>query len=292
MIQLPRSIAVIASCLLSAAVGVAASLDKKSADSAREATERKDAGAEKREALSWASAFDLATIDRRISKEPPYQGKPKYCLVVFGPKAEKRVWLVLDGDVLYVDRNGNGDLTEPGKRLLQPTKKSADADTGEVIRIYDAGEVSESQGKIKHQLQLQITRESPSIWIYDSNGYVFQHTESDHHGDLRFAGRPQEAPIIHFHGPLALTPRQRYWPDPDIPNVVLARGNESGLMVRLGTPGLGKGTFAFYNPFLGRSQAVYPSLPNAGSPVVEIAFPSKQPDGKPIQTKVALHGRC
>jgi WD40 repeat protein len=52
-------------------------------------------------------AADLATVDRSIKKEPVFQTKtPKYGLLVFGPNAKDRVWLVLDGDTLYVDRNG------------------------------------------------------------------------------------------------------------------------------------------------------------------------------------------
>jgi hypothetical protein len=49
-----------------------------------------------------AHAPDLSRIDCTIKKEPAYQGKPKYCLLVLGPEARARVWLVLD-DVLYVD---------------------------------------------------------------------------------------------------------------------------------------------------------------------------------------------
>src|SRR6516165_9330594 len=64
-----------------------------------------------------APAADLAAIDRRFVKEPTYQSKPRYCLLVFGPEAQTRVWLVQDGDVLYVDRNGDGDLTEKDKRV-------------------------------------------------------------------------------------------------------------------------------------------------------------------------------
>src|SRR5262249_36523001 len=51
------------------------------------------------------------------AKEPTYQNGPRYALLVFGPKREQRVWMVLDGTTLYVDRNANGDLTEPGERL-------------------------------------------------------------------------------------------------------------------------------------------------------------------------------
>ena len=65
-----------------------------------------------------AEAVDLRQIDRTIRKEPVYQSKsPQYCLLAFGPEANVHVWLVIDGDALSVDRNGNGDLTDPGKRF-------------------------------------------------------------------------------------------------------------------------------------------------------------------------------
>src|SRR2546426_8963290 len=65
-----------------------------------------------------AQAADLEKTERAIRKEPVYQTKdPRYCLLVFGPEAKTRIWLVLDGDTLYVDRNGNGDLTEQGERV-------------------------------------------------------------------------------------------------------------------------------------------------------------------------------
>ena len=46
-----------------------------------------------------------------------YKTHPKYCLLVFGPETKTSVWLIVDGDVMYVDRNGNGDLTEKGERV-------------------------------------------------------------------------------------------------------------------------------------------------------------------------------
>src|SRR5437762_3210437 len=74
-----------------------------------------------------AAAADLGKIDRTIRKEPAYQSKtPKYCLLVFGPQAKDRVWLVLDGDVLYVDRQANGDLTGPGNRFQGPAFQPSD----------------------------------------------------------------------------------------------------------------------------------------------------------------------
>src|SRR5262249_35209582 len=56
-------------------------------------------------------AADLEAIDRTILKEPAYRSEPGYCLLVFGAEAKTRVWLVVDGPRLFVDRNANGDLT-------------------------------------------------------------------------------------------------------------------------------------------------------------------------------------
>src|SRR5262249_49972156 len=64
-----------------------------------------------------ASAADLAKIDRKLVKEPAYRSKPMYCLLVFGAEAKTRAWLVLDGDILYIDRHADGDLTHPDDRL-------------------------------------------------------------------------------------------------------------------------------------------------------------------------------
>ena len=69
---------------------------------------------------------DLSKLDRAIRKEPTYTSpKQLYGLAVFGPKAEKRVWMVLDKskpdgehyDVLHIDLNADADLTGPGERL-------------------------------------------------------------------------------------------------------------------------------------------------------------------------------
>src|SRR5204863_1502809 len=82
-----------------------------------------------------ARAADLDKIERRIAKEPPYQTKaPRYCLLVFGEDAAPRVWLVQDGDTLYVDRNGNGDLTEEGERV--PLKQK-----DKTYRVFEAGNI-------------------------------------------------------------------------------------------------------------------------------------------------------
>src|SRR5207244_13111162 len=75
-------------------------------------------------------------VERRIAKEPAYQTKtPKYCLMVFGLDAKTRVWLVQDGDTLYVDRNGNGDLTGDDKRIKLKQQ-------GDSFRSFEVGDLT------------------------------------------------------------------------------------------------------------------------------------------------------
>jgi len=57
-------------------------------------------------AVASAQGVNLRKVERTITKEPAYKSKPKYCLLVFGQEAKHRVWVVLDGDVVYIDRNG------------------------------------------------------------------------------------------------------------------------------------------------------------------------------------------
>ena len=92
-------------------------------------------------------AADLSTIDRTIVKEPVYSGQPRYCLLVFGPKATKRTWLVHDGQTLYVDRNGNGDLTDPGEKVAAKVDEQITQDTG--VFEFEAGDIPE--GPLLHK---------------------------------------------------------------------------------------------------------------------------------------------
>ncbi|MEM1453391.1 MAG: hypothetical protein AAF957_11740 [Planctomycetota bacterium] len=85
---------------------------------------------------------DFSTIDRRIAREPDYVSTPRYAMFVFGPKAEARMWAVLDRsdaalpyyDVLYFDLDGDGDLTDPGERFHGAYREHLEA-SGAAITI-------------------------------------------------------------------------------------------------------------------------------------------------------------
>ena len=99
---------------------------------------------------SFADEFrvDLSKIDRTIVHEPNYRYQPHYALLVFGHKAEHRSWLVIDGDsVAYIDRQGNGDLTDPADRVeldVEATNKIklGSADAYKAMNVFPLGEVA------------------------------------------------------------------------------------------------------------------------------------------------------
>jgi len=147
-------------------------------------------------AVSTATAIaaDSTTIDRRIAREPVYQSKsPKYCLLVFGAEAKTRAWLILDGDTLYVDRNANGDMTEANKQV----KRNG--------RDIEAGAFTESAGKAKYaQLRLKQfdppKNEQEPLWVVS----LEVRAKYRQFGCVLFAGRPQDAPVLWFDGPLTM----------------------------------------------------------------------------------------
>src|SRR5262245_53818136 len=126
-----------------------------------------------------AAATDLTKIDRTIAKEPAYQTKPKYCLLVFGPEARTRVWLVQDGNTLYIDRNGNGDLTESGEKVTWTRQ------------ICNAGNITSLDGKSKYEVSLRKYPASVRLTVVESEAKRYMVGDPD--GDpLVFAERASE----------------------------------------------------------------------------------------------------
>jgi hypothetical protein len=255
-----------------------------------------------------AVAGDLARIDRSVRKEPAYQSKaPLYCLLAFGPRAETRVWLVLDllsesttsrggKDLLYIDRNGDGDLTRPGSRILG--KK-----IGKRGLRFEAGAIAEKGGKNRHvDLVVEVgsyveDRRQVTLSMKMQGGWM-QYAEDPH---LAFAKRPQDAPIVHFNGPLTarLAPEPglhfstegKLLARPDlrtregfgVPLEALAREQPTDLRVQVGTGGLGEGTFAPVS-----CDAIPPDV----HPRVELSFRSARRDGSPVKVGYYLKERC
>jgi hypothetical protein len=259
-------------------------------------------------AASAISAADLTKIPRAIAKEPAYATKaPRYLLLAFGPEAREPVWLVLDGDTLYVDRNGNGDLTEPGEAV--PTKQRAGSDPDADGRAFDVGEITSGGGTHKGLVVVmlplakmpddirnlshckELLRADPKAQVVTLTLEVQHATLKgpgvdgrvpvmvgplDLGGMLVFAGSAKDAPVIHPDGPLQVT----FYAD----RPSLQLGRETDVVLAVGSPGLGKGTLAM----LTYDQ----TIPAEARPTVEIAYPPVKVGDPPFKEQYELKERC
>jgi hypothetical protein len=220
---------------------------------------------------------DLSGLDRGVI-EPTYQGKPRYCLLVLDPRATTRIWLVEDGETLHVDRNANGNLTEPGKAFAPSNRREFKSleDGKEVLYRewnYTIGDLTPAGQPGKHtgfHLVRYQTGDRPAEYVLSGRyqGVTLQYAGW---GPLFSAGREQAA-VVHFGGPVLPRPLREKE----------LRLNEEGqeLHFCIGTPGLGKNSFAFVG---------YESIPQAGHPVVAITWPT---EAGVIEERYRLTHRC
>lgn len=250
---------------------------------------------------------DLAAVDRTIRKEPADRTKaPKYGLLVFGPRAEHRVWLVWDGDTLYVDRNGDGDLTQPGEAV---TARKREPGQEEGYYAFIVGEIRAgglthreltvyvndlaSYGRLfdNHPAAKAALARDPKAKLFTLTAEVqvpglkggapggrvqYRTSVTDLDGPLLFANRPSDAPVVHFGGPLQVT---LYG---ERPTVRLER--DLDLVLCVGTPGAGPGTFAMID--------YADCIPEKAFPRVEIGFPTTSAGELPVRELYELKERC
>jgi hypothetical protein len=219
-------------------------------------------------------AVDPPKIERTIRKEPVYKSKnPQYCLLALGPKAQTRVWLVLDGDVFYIDRNGNGDLTEPTERVpIEHKTKETDPD-GQVFFTTPLFEeqVTDRRGRRRLDVSFEYSADGRQAACM----VVVREGKLPRICQAVMADRRQDAEVLQLDGPLSLGLAE---PD-DQPFV---RGKEPKVLcICVGSIGP-NATALVQNK----------DVPANAHPLAEIEFPSKQPGGKPIHVKVVLNQRC
>ncbi|KAF0243920.1 MAG: hypothetical protein FD180_2949 [Planctomycetota bacterium] len=99
---------------------------------------------------------DYSKIPRALAREPEYVGNPRYAMFIFDGAGEFRVWAVLDKsakdldyeDVLYFDRNGDGDLTGKDERLT--TKYRKEGEPAGIAVDFHIGDVVDPKTGEKH----------------------------------------------------------------------------------------------------------------------------------------------
>jgi len=234
-------------------------------------------------------------------KEPNYNHEPRYALLVFGPKREQRVWMVLDGTTLYVDRNANGDLTEPGKRLEphNPRDGSNRFDNAGSHTHFDefeftvqAGVGGTSKFKLQHWVRaenfvpktdfdkklhaqwLKLHHENSTLWRQEGQGQG--------QTPLVFMPKPRDAQVCALDGPLTFVVK--------LPEYQVLKHGEAGGDLALHVAVLGR-------PHLGAEQQFYNPLATKEVPAgahleVDIEYPAKAANTPPLRRKYLLKERC
>jgi hypothetical protein len=260
--------------------------------------------------LSGAAAWaDPPQIVRTLAKEPSYHTKrPKYGLLVFGIEGKDRVWLVHDGDTLYVDRNGNGDLTEPAEKIT--AEKRAGSDPQEDGYSFAVGELAVPGGTHKGltvsltplkryadsalgrraKAKAALAKDAKAAAVYlavevhtpgrQGGGLggrlAFSAGPLDLTGVFQFADTPAQAPVVHLGGPLQITCYG------ELP--ALRVGRDSELILVVGTPGIGPGTFAMLS-YSG-------TIPEEVKPTCELMLSAAKPGAPPVNEKFEIKERC
>jgi hypothetical protein len=245
-------------------------------------------------------------FDRTIGKEPKYAGKPAYCLLAFGAEGKGRVWLVQDGDTLYADANGNGDLTDPGDKFAGKKATSGDAavHTFAVDTLTAGGkthrglflqtlslatlagdarygqfpDVAAAAKKTPTALSARFTIEVECDTLRGSGTdkrAVYAAAHFDHTGVLAWAAAAADAPVLHFDGPLEVAFYN------GVPEWTGGKTEENYLVV--GTRGSGPGTFAGLG---------YEAIPENVTAKLAVTFTPKDGSRPPVKELFELKERC
>lgn len=225
-------------------------------------------------------AADLAKVERKIGREPKYQNQPLYALIVFGSGLNPRVWMVLDGDTLYVDRNGNGDLTEPGEST-KLENRNTDPASFEAVEIKASDNV---QRKLRVWVYNWLARDKdrklePALSISDRDQRSYG-AWGGWDSPAVWGSRPEVAPIFHVGGPLEMGFEQ--------PARLVFRKSSPGMLelkVGVGTPGIGTGSFTHLKYW-------DDAIPEKAQPTAVLEFPNKESGGPPIRIEQVLKERC
>jgi hypothetical protein len=214
------------------------------------------------------------------TREPRYKGKPSYGVLSFDADGKERIWMARDGDTLHVDRNGNGDLTDPGEAIVLNRKANLSAfsvggvkvagKTHVEIRIEVTSEQTEKEGPREfYSLSCEVAR--TDIKSRAPDGRVPFVTSK-----FAFSARPGNAPEVCFGGPLEL----RFMGGPP----TLRPGRDQELTLVAGTRGKGSNLFAML--------AYEGVIPSGSNPVLELSYEPNRSGEKPIKELFELKKRC
>jgi hypothetical protein len=210
-----------------------------------------------------------------LLREPNYERQPGYALLLLGAGQPDRVWIVLDGRSLYIDRNANGDLTDDGPPVPATNERSFDLSEGTSWdRSYVLDEFAPSIGRTHRDFHLR-------QWNYSDPEDRFGLSLTLDGRVPMYAGwnpllatSAAEAPVIHFGR--SVRPR-------------MLRNNSLTIGA---TPR--RFSIAFTNPDFSKladARLSIEALPPQAHPTVQIDWPVAE-GAQPVRTDHVLDERC
>jgi hypothetical protein len=144
-----------------------------------------------------AKALERIKAEYRLRKEPTYRAKVQYCMLLLGKEAKTRLWLASDGMTLYVDRNGNGNLTDADEAI--PYKNGFAALMADAFPGHGDDDKHTSLHIAVRQRDWE--KNTGGYWALRADvGETFHMYAMVH----KFAQKPEDAPIVHLGGPLRM----------------------------------------------------------------------------------------
>lgn len=222
------------------------------------------------------AAVDYGGIDRALVQEPDYRtDMPQYALLLFGPRAELRVWTVLDGETLYLDRNADGDLTAPDERFA----------TLDDCRDVTIGQGAATPYVINHVAVFELARDDTPERLLHVNVRIAGAVAYRQYCGVRIRSAPAVSHLAHFDGPL------RIYPGSDDgrpgPEHVLRIGERVELDAVIGTIDAGVGCWTAVEVERGGQIA----FPAGVFPHVDVEFPARD-GGPPLRRTYPLSSYC
>jgi len=183
--------------------------------------------------------IDFTKIERKLKSEPKYESTPKYALLVLGAEGRTRLWMALDvvvgNDVVYVDKDGDGNLGEEGERFAA-TKRDHDRVIADIGRI-EVGDEKTTLEDFKIYTRLGGGERPVALLAFKLNAKVKVFGGYGPNGGLtQWGDSLEKAPILHANpwGPLSF-----FHAGP----AEMPIGREATVMFYVGTRGSGDSTF-------------------------------------------------
>jgi hypothetical protein len=245
-----------------------------------------------------AQAIELKDVDRKINKEPKYKSQPYYVLLAFGQDAAKKVWLVLDDDTLYVDRNCNGDLTEASEKItvdVEATKQANQYRKGEINRIIfkiDGVEGTDLQLDFWKRRKDFVPKDEPKMlsdWRIEREKHGWENATLwrkrkdgiDAQLPVVLCQNVSDAQVCYLNGPRTFILRNG-------DEQVLKLGEKNVFSVCIGTQSLAVKNcqLKFMSPL------TTTEVPAEFQPIANFEFPNKNKDKPAIKVEQKLDQRC